>query len=207
MDDLPSTPPAQPDEGQKRFSALMEQVRLGSQQAAEELWREYGAYVVHIVRRSLHQRVRSKFDSQDFAQAAWASFFTRLPEASQFETPAALAGFLAKIARNKVITQHRRLYGPNRNVEREQPLDNYKTTDAMIDPRLPTPSQEAVADELVERLTEDQPPLFSRIVEMRRAGLTTLEIADREKTSERSVRRALARLKELLAERWRGARG
>lgn len=207
MDDVASTPPAQPDEGHKRFAALMEQVRLGSHQAAEELWREYGAYVVHIVRRSLHQRVRSQFDSQDFAQAAWASFFSRLPEAGQFDTPAALAGFLAKIARNKVITQHRRLHGPTRNVERERHLHHFETTDAMIDPRLPTPSQEAVADELAERLIADQPPLLGRIVEMRRAGLTAMEIAAREKTSTRTVRRALAHLKKLLAKQRRGARG
>lgn len=207
MDDQPSTRPAQPDEGLKRFSALMAEVRLGSHEAAEELWKEYGDYVVHIIRRSLHQRVRSQFDSQDFAQAAWASFFSRLPEAGQFETPAALAGFLARIARNKVITQHRRLHGPTRNIERERRLDHYDTTDAMIDPRLPTPSQEAVADELVERLTAGQPPLLGRIVEMRRAGLSAAEIAEREQTCTRTVHRALARLKKLLAKRWRGTRG
>jgi RNA polymerase sigma factor (sigma-70 family) len=206
MDDSRRTVLSQPDEGLAEFSALMEQVRLGSPQAAEQLWQKYGPYVVHVVRRSLHRRVRSQFDSQDFAQAAWASFFNHLPEARRFDTPGALVGFLSKLARNKVVTEHRRLHGTDRGVQLERRLDDSAAASEYIDARTPTPSQEAVADELVERLTAGQPPLYGRIVRMRREGFTAVEIAEREKTSTRTVRRVLTDLKKLLVKRWGGQR-
>src|SRR5581483_2343423 len=86
MEDIGNENPGLPGDEARHFAELMDEVRLGSHEAAEELWRRYGPYVVHVVRRSLHHRLRARFDSQDFAQAAWASFFAELPRAERLDT-------------------------------------------------------------------------------------------------------------------------
>lgn len=203
MDDIGNDKPRLPDDGAEQFSALMEQVRLGSHDAAEQLWRQYGPYVIHVVRRSLHHRLRSRFDSQDFAQAAWASFFGELPDASQLDSPSALVNFMCRVARNKVIAEHRRLHGPERNVKRQRRLRRARTNPSYVDPKLPTPSQQVVAHDIVEQLTADQPSLYRRVVQMRLKGMRTTEIAKQENTTTRTVRRVLAHVKRLLKKRWR----
>ncbi|HWB09355.1 MAG TPA: sigma-70 family RNA polymerase sigma factor [Pirellulales bacterium] len=206
MEKIGNDNPGLPGDGSGRFSELMEQVRLGSHQAAEELWRQYGPYVVHVVRRSLHHRLRARFDSQDFAQAAWASFFAELPRAAQLDTPAALVGFLSRIARNKVIVEHRRLHGPERNVKRQRQLRSSAADRRYVDPKLPTPSQQAAAEDMVEQVTADQPPLYGRVVQMRLDGMGTVEIARQENTTTRTVRRVLAHVKQLFVRRLRDHR-
>ena len=55
--------------------------------AAKELYDTYVAHVLRCVRNRMWHRLRSKFDSQDFVQQVWASFFvgeTKLPD---FQTP------------------------------------------------------------------------------------------------------------------------
>jgi RNA polymerase sigma factor (sigma-70 family) len=201
MEDIGNDNPGLPCDGSQRFSELMEQVRLGSHEAAEELWRQYGPYVVHVVRRSLHHRLRPRFDSQDFAQAAWASFFADLPKAPQLDSPAALVGFLSRIARNKVIVEHRRLHGPERNIKRQRRMREPASNKRYVDPKLPTPSQQAAAEDIVEQVTADQPPLYGRVVQMRLDGMGTVEIARQENTTTRTVRRVLAHVKQLFARR------
>src|SRR6478736_4128141 len=67
---------------ESEFAALIEQVRAGSQEAAWTLVEKYGRDVQRFVRRTLHQRLRSKFDSLDFVQIVWGSFF-RAPDRLQ----------------------------------------------------------------------------------------------------------------------------
>jgi DNA-directed RNA polymerase specialized sigma24 family protein len=151
----------------------------------------------------LHHRLRPRFDSQDFAQAAWASFFADLPKAPQLDTPAALVGFLSRIARNKVIVEHRRLHGPERDLKRQRRLRRSASDRRDIDSKVPTPSQQAAAEDIVEQVTADQPPLYGRVVQMRLDGMGTVEIARQEHTTTRTVRRVLAHVKQLFVRRLR----
>src|SRR5262249_36628315 len=84
------------------FTALMQRVRSGSQDAAQQLVEQYGQHILRVIRRMLHKKLRSKFDSLDFQQDVWASFFADQPQKT-FDRPEALAAFLAKVARNKVL--------------------------------------------------------------------------------------------------------
>src|SRR5882724_4971958 len=59
----------------EEFHDLMQKVLTGSQEAAQELFRDYEPYLLFAIRRKLDKRMRSKFDSADFAQDVWASFF------------------------------------------------------------------------------------------------------------------------------------
>jgi len=57
------------------FSLLLEQARAGSDSAARELIERFGPFILRVIRNRLDPRLRSIFDSADFSQAVWASFF------------------------------------------------------------------------------------------------------------------------------------
>ena len=61
-----------------RFRELIALVRAGDQAASEALVHEYGSHIMRAVRRRMKRRMRDRFDSQDFAQAVWASVFGHL---------------------------------------------------------------------------------------------------------------------------------
>src|ERR1051326_6827453 len=70
----------------QRFRALMRAAEGGSEEAARELYETYVKYVLRCVRHRLWHRLRSKFDSQDFVQQVWASFFDDRGSLPEFET-------------------------------------------------------------------------------------------------------------------------
>ena len=72
------------------------------------------------VRRALHPRLRPKFDSLDFVQIVWKSFFRERDKLDRFEHPQDLALFLVGLARNKVLMEARRLTADRHDVRREQ---------------------------------------------------------------------------------------
>lgn len=185
-----------------RFAQLMDEARRGSQEAAEQVWREYGPYVVYVVRRWLRPQMRSRLDSQDFSQDVWASFFRELPPSETVTSPDDLIRWLAKMAKNKVLHEQRRQFNRRRNAERDESYGVFVDRDEVIDQREPTPSQVFAADVLVGELTSEEPERSSRIVQMRREGMTDAEIAEIEQINTRSVRRIFERLQSIFHRRW-----
>ncbi len=164
------------------FEALMERVRAGCQDAARQVYDQYSDKVRLVVRHALHQRMRSQFDSFDFVQSVWASFFDVPAREYTFETPDALIKFLARTAHNKVVDQARKGLGTQkRDLTREQSLDARRGENTALGEQLhvrgPSPSQLAIASELREHLLEGQPPEFQRALEMLRRGHDKGEIA------------------------------
>src|SRR5271169_2188776 len=98
------------EEGELR--QFLARIRDGDEDAARELLRRYEAKVRLVVRRQLPRLLRSRFDSQDFVQSIWGSFFRRIKtSAIELDDTANLIGFLARAARNKVIDEYRRASG------------------------------------------------------------------------------------------------
>jgi RNA polymerase sigma factor (sigma-70 family) len=186
----------------ERFAELMDQARRGSQEAAEQVWREYGPYVVYVVRRWLRPEMRGRLDSQDFAQDVWASFFREVPAGDAITTPDDLVRFLAKMAKNKVVHEYRRQTSDRRDVDREERHGLLVDDDELIDEREPTPSQIFAADALVEELVSGQPESCARMLQMRCDGLSDVEIAEAEHISTRSVRRIFKKLQAIFDRRW-----
>jgi RNA polymerase sigma factor (sigma-70 family) len=177
------------------FRRMLEQVQNGSQDDAWKLIELYGPHILRVVRRSLNRQLRSKFDSLDFVQVVWASFFKRRDEILRFEKPDDLIGFLAGMAKNKVLMEtRRRLYTEKYNLEKEQMLDGQTTEEEFAEARSlrhETPSQIAVAREQWNRLLESQPPKYQQIVELRFKGATFEEIAESLQIHERTARRIM----------------
>lgn len=189
----------------ERFAELMDKARRGSQEAAEQVWREYGPYVVYVVRRWLRPEMRGRLDSQDFAQDVWASFFREVPARDAVTSPDDLIRLLTKMAKNKVVSEYRRHSNHRRDVEREESHGVFVDGSELIDERQPTPSQVFAASTLVDELTAGQPESCGRMVQMRCDGLSDEEIADHERVSARSVRRVFDKLRAAFQRR-RGER-
>src|SRR5262245_24000760 len=83
------------------FRDLIRRIQGGERAAVDELLQRYGKHVLRAVRRKLHPRIRSKFDSLDFVQDVWASFFIQEAHRCNFDRPEALIQFLENMARNK----------------------------------------------------------------------------------------------------------
>jgi DNA-directed RNA polymerase specialized sigma24 family protein len=198
-----------------RFQALLWQVQQGSHDAARELYETYVEHVLRGVRMRLWQRMRSRFDSQDFAQQVWASFFVEPASLPSFQTPEELVSYLMRMAANKVAGEGRHLQTQKNNIQRETRIDPLATA-AGPHPasRDPTPSAVAVYHEQYDRLVGDQPPGVKRIVERRALGKTFDEIAAELEIDESTARRVMKRLqqqeelaeREMLAEREQGVR-
>jgi RNA polymerase sigma factor (sigma-70 family) len=181
-----------PDE----FKDLMQRVRDGSEDAARELLDRYGDHILRVVRRKLHRELRSKFDSVDFVQAVWASFFADVPQRGNFDQPQALIAFLVTLAQNKVIEVVRqRMKTQKYNINREKPLEAASPDAAgAVASRDPTPSQVAIANDEWRRLLAELPDRYQRMLVLLREGHTQKDIARELGVNEKTVRRVLEKL-------------
>lgn len=178
------------------FGALMQQIRDGSEDATRELVASYGTHVLRVVRRRLNSALRPRFDSQDFVQAVWASFFAFLPEREGFDRPEQLVAFLTELAHNKVVEAVRqRLLGRKHSVNLECPLGLAPGSPAcLVAGGQPTPVDIAIAREEWERLRADQPAHYRRMLELLLAGYRHREVAINLGMSEKTVYRVLRKL-------------
>jgi RNA polymerase sigma factor (sigma-70 family) len=180
----------------EKFRDLMDRVLTGSDEAAHELFERYGPLLLYVVRRKLNKQLRSKFDSLDFTQDVWASFFAEPADKRSFANPQELIAFLTALAHNKLTeaTRQRMVY-QKFNLNREQSLDdpeviekeNLIGTDA-------TPSQIVSSEEEWQEFVRRQPPVHQRVYILLREGKTTLEIAAEVGLTERTIRRIANRL-------------
>lgn len=188
------------DPPQESFAALLCRLREGSESAAQELLSQYGHHVLYAVRRRLNRKLRAKFDSQDFTQAVWASFFENRQSIADFETPADLIRFLKTVAGNKVMGEFRRSLGTTKHdIRKEVSLNNKGLRDSQLFcGKQPTPSRAAVAREQLEQLNDSQPTRYRLMLQMRGEGIPYTEIARKLQVDEKTVRRVIERLAEQL---------
>jgi RNA polymerase sigma-70 factor (ECF subfamily) len=174
---------------------LLERIRSGDEDAARELLGRYEFKVRLVVRRQLPRLLRSRFDSIDFLQSVWGSFFHRIRMGpNDLNEEQNLVTFLAWAARNKVIDEYRRAATQKKDIRREQSL-GAGGDDAAALASGDTPSQLAEAQETFERLSKFLPEDRRVILELRLAGYSCREIGDRLGLSERTVQRVLEELR------------
>jgi RNA polymerase sigma factor (sigma-70 family) len=186
--------PTPEDSGDLR--AFLARIRAGDDLAARELLTRYEAQVRLVVRRQLPRILRSRFDSLDFLQSVWRSFFRRMQAGpDDFEDPRHLVAFLARAARNKVIDEYRRACSLKQDMHLEESLwaEGSRPRELVADTE--TPSELAEAREAFGRLRDLLPEDRRGILELKVQGLTNPEIGARLGLSERTVRRALEDLR------------
>jgi RNA polymerase sigma-70 factor (ECF subfamily) len=188
-----STGDSPPPEG-GALRELLGRIRAGDEDAARELLARYEVQVRLVVRRQLPRLLRSRFDSLDFLQSVWGSFFRRVRAGTEgLEEPRNVVAFLVRVARNKVIDQHRRAVSRKHDVRREEPLgvDPDGTLNRSVASEQDSPSEQAGARETFARLRGYLDEDRRDILALKAIGHTNREIGDRLGVSERTVRRAL----------------
>jgi RNA polymerase sigma factor (sigma-70 family) len=187
------------DELARELTDLLERARGGCPDAARLLYERYGRAVQRAVRRRLAAPLRRHFDSADFIQSVWGSFFTS-PREYRFSSPQELVAFLSRIAYNKVAEKARQRLGSLRyDMSREVSLDEVSPDGRAADhlpAATPTPSQHAQADECWHGLTAGLPPGHRRALELLREGHSYEEIADRLGVNRKAMHRLLKRLSQ-----------
>jgi RNA polymerase sigma factor (sigma-70 family) len=180
----------------KSLDLLLEKLCSGDEAAAEQVFLAYEPYLRKVVRRQMPPRLRAKLDSIDVVQSVWADVLQGFRNAGwRFADAAHLRAFLVKVTRHRFIDRVRQ---HNAAVQREKSL-------AVMDPekvpptREPRPSEAAVAHDLWQQMLALCPPAHHNILELKRQGLTLVEIARRTGLHEGSVRRILRQLARQMA--------
>lgn len=203
----------------KDFQQLIAEMSRGSEEAAWELVETYTPHIMRSVRASLPHAIRPKIDSQDFVQAVWASMILKRGRLEQFHSPGQFIGYLAAVARNKVIDTHRHYLNTQAyNVRAEVSMPDLQRQvvkdkiNAATEKRIaaadqqlptskdPTPSQVAVVREAWRRVVENSSSRDQQIVSLRIEGYTYDVIAERLLIGEKTVRRVLRRIFDELQE-------
>jgi RNA polymerase sigma factor (sigma-70 family) len=182
------------------FAQLLCRLRQGDPHAAQELVSQYGPHVLRIVRRALSRKLRSKFDSDDFVQAAWASFFADLDRLGDNLRLEDVAAYLGAIARNKTIEElRRRLHTRRHTVQREASWSQGSEGPIATAPAPgPAPGDAMVARETWNQLTDGRSDRSVQVFELRREGISHVEIAQRLGVHQKTVQRILDRAKRRL---------
>lgn len=184
-------PPESPE-----IREFLERIQQGDQEAARELLSRYEPEVRLVVRRQLPRLLRSRFDSLDFLQSVWGSFFRRVRDgATAFEDSRHLVAFLARAAKNKVIDEYRRAASQKQDMHREEPLWNDQGTPRELPAGGDTPSQLAQAAEVFGQLRELLPEERRVVLELKAQDLSSREIAIKLGVSERTVQRVIEDLR------------
>ena len=182
-------------EPRSEFVRLIAAVQNGDPDATRRLYDDYGPYILRAVRRRLHARMRTKFDSVDFAQDVWASFFADGIDKYELNSPEDLVRLLMKMARNKVLgTLRSRTQGQKHNIRTEKSLDAQLDGGAQVAAHQQTPSQIVMDKEAWNELLASQPPVYRCILLMLRDGKSHETIAQELNVSLRTVQRVISKM-------------
>jgi RNA polymerase sigma-70 factor (ECF subfamily) len=174
---------------------LLARIKNGDEDAVRELLTRYETKVRLVVRRQLPRILRSRFDSLDFLQSVWGSFFYKIRTGpNDLEEEQNLVAFLAWVARNKVIDEYRRAATQKQDVKREKRLETSEEKELCLATG-DTPSRLAEAQETYDRLRDFLPEDRRVILEMKVVGYSSQEIGERLGVSERTVQRVLEDLR------------
>ncbi len=184
------------------FADLISQAKSGNDTAVRQLLSKYEREIRMMVRVRLPHALRRKYDSMDFVQAVWASFFVRIREReTPFENAQQLGAFLGAIAQNKVYEEHRKRTRTRKyDITKEQGIyerRGQRDVPVEIVSNAPSPSEEAQASDRLRQILAGQGPELVQIVTLRREGLSHGEVATRLHLHESTVRRKLNLVRSL----------
>src|SRR4051794_13516420 len=148
---------------------LIARAREGDEEAVRHLLSAFEEELRIMVRGRLPRKLRTHFDSTDFVQSVWKSFFSDLRSRPlEFANVHHLRAFLAGVVRNKVYEQHRRLSRTARHaVGREERLYIHRGGREIgrdIASPEPTPSQTVQAADRLAQLVAGCTPREVQVI-------------------------------------------
>jgi RNA polymerase sigma factor (sigma-70 family) len=172
------------------FANLLVACQNGDENAFAQLVRRYRHHVRVAVRSRLSGPLRTRFDSHDFTQDVWASFFRHSINQLQLPDENALIAYLSQIARWKVGEEYRHQNTMKIGIGRDLPLDDVGEQQAPV----PTPSAEVIALDKWESLTDGLTERDKKMLMMLREGQTHAVIAKEFGLSVKTVQRLVSQL-------------
>src|ERR1700722_18861149 len=162
----------------------------------EKIYHGYLLRLAGFVRRNLDPRVQVKVDPEEVAHSALKSF--ALAQAGgrfHLDSETALWALLKVIARRKCLERNKRFMGAKRDVRQERSAEANAREALSVDP---SPEQQAIYNDLFDKLFEAADPIERKVCEARLAGKTVPETARELGVSERTVFRNIAYIRERL---------
>jgi RNA polymerase sigma factor (sigma-70 family) len=172
------------------FRLLLDACRRGDSTANAELVRLYLPLVRAAVRRRLGSVLRARFDSVDFAQDVWVSFFQTALHRQDLRDELALVAYLSQMARLKVAEEYRHQTTQKVGLNRVAPIGDSSDPPG----NEPTPSAVVVAEDEWDHLTAGLSDRDRSLLRMLRDGHTHAEAAGAHGLSEKTVQRLLRRV-------------
>ena len=210
----PTTPLTEAAADVGEFEQLMRDLASGSEDAAWKIAETYTPHILRVVRHSLPGKIRSKLDSQDFAQIVWASILLKRTSLKNVKSPDQLIDLLARVTQYKVIDAFRHYTtSQGRDLRRETPLEdlirsqqagasaqgdtgvlNRSVVDRGLVDRNPSPSQFAGMKEKWQMLIGTLSRRDRRILTLRIRGETYVDIANKLSIGRNTAKRVLDRI-------------
>ena len=175
---------------------------LGDPKTAGELFCRFANRLIALARSRLPRKLDQQVDPEDVVHSAYRSFFAAARDGRYDRQQGGdLWQLLVTFTLHKLYRQVERLKAQKRTVDREQHFgseDSLLGLKAQVFTREPSPVEAVALAEELEGVMRRLPAPQRRILEMRLQGHAIDEIAARIGCTERTVRRALERVRQEL---------
>ena len=202
-----------PDSDESTEDGLLKRWMEGDQEAADEIVDRYLSRLTALARTRLSPKMRRRVDPEDVVQSAYRSFFRNAADDRYvLERSGDLWRLLAAIMMNKLHGQVEFHSAKKRAIGKEESmLAAGGGASSVINPgafaHQPSTTEMLGLTEELERTMTELPAAHRRILELRLQGHSVTEIAEDIERSERTVRRALENIRNMLAQRLKGDEG
>lgn len=184
------------------FTDFLRELKAGDGEAARRVFERYSTRLIALARTRMSSAMRQGIDPDDIVQSVFKSFFRHQAAGEyDFENWKSLWGLLALITIRKCCRQARRQRTIKRDPGQKRAQGDsdgvaYGAWDLVSNE--PTPHQSVVLAESLESVLRQLEPRERVVVSLSLQGLESAEVAAEIRGSERTVRRALQRARELL---------
>lgn len=181
---------------------LLERLRSRDEPAAATLFARYFDRLAALAGGRMSARLKRRADPEDVAMSAYRSFFVQARKGRYvLGRGGDLWRLLSAIALHKLLKKVRHEAAARRSIQVELPIDRVAEDRIAGRSAGPGPEEDLAAADELDWIASRLDIFGRRVLELRLQGLRVAEIAEDSGRSERSVRRSLARIRELMADR------
>jgi eukaryotic-like serine/threonine-protein kinase len=181
---------------------LLDGCRRGNELVAEALFVRYFERLKALARNRLSSRLARRIDPEDVVMSVYRSFFAGA-RAGHFTLSRGgdLWRLLSAITKHKLFRQIRYDTAARRSLEREASIEQIDEGRIPERDRTPSPEEVVACSDELEWIFGRLDTSARSVLELRLQGAQLAEIAQKTNRSERTVRRTLAEIRDLIARR------
>jgi RNA polymerase sigma-70 factor (ECF subfamily) len=180
------------------FDRLMDRLRCGDEDAAAEVFHRFARRLITLARSHLDSWIRTRVEPEDVVQSVFRSFFTRF-DSGQFQLGDwdNLWAVLTLLTVRKCANRVEFWQAAKRDLQREANPQQSDPLEQALG-RDPTPSEAAILSEIVEQLMKNVTERDRIILTLHLQGCDISSISEQVNRTERTVRRTLERVRQML---------